>query len=170
MPWRRNVRFEKAFRRSRFDLQHLNQTHRELDTTNNVSYNFNTLGLIRHAIPQFAKEGSLKGATITLITNGGTFSTLEFLSNAQAASNALQRLTEQKTTCDPEQCPPGQPTTPDSPSNAPLAGMDFIRDLALGRLLIKTEQTHHTLEQPSIKAQVSSPRAQYKPPRNLNRP
>ena len=123
--------------------QHLNQTHRDLNTTNgSVTYNFNTLGLIRHAIPQYTKEGALKGATITLITNGGTFSTLEFLSNVQAASNALQRLTEQKTACDPEQCPP-EPLTKsnNNPDNAQLVGMDFLQDLALGRLLIKAEQT-----------------------------
>ena len=72
--------------------QHLNLTHRGQD----AQYNFNTLGLARHAVPQFAKDGALKGATVTLITNGGAFSTLEFLPNVQAAPNALQRLTEQK--------------------------------------------------------------------------
>ena len=85
-------------------LQHLNQTRKEQNTTN-TQYNFNALGLVRNTVPQFGKSGALKGATITLITNGGTFSTLEFLPNAQSASNALQRLTEQKTQCDPEQCP-----------------------------------------------------------------
>ena len=33
-------------------LQHISQTHRENDT----QYNFNTLGLERHTIPQYAKK------------------------------------------------------------------------------------------------------------------
>ena len=76
-------------------LLHLSQTHRE-QTATNISYNFNTLGLVRRVTPQYTKENVIKGATITLITNGCAFSTLEFLSNVQAASNALQRLAEQK--------------------------------------------------------------------------
>ena len=120
--------------------KHINNTHREQNTTN-ILYNFNTLGLVRHTIPQFNKEGALKGATITLITNGGTFSTLEFLSNVQAASNALQRLTEQKTVCDPEQCPPEPLTQSGGQNTDPLIGRDFLLDLVLGRLLIKSEQT-----------------------------
>ena len=120
--------------------KHINLTHREQNTTN-IQYNFNTLGLVRRAIPQYNKEGALKGATITLITNGGTFSTLEFLSNVQAASNALQRLTEQKTQCDPEQCPPEPLTSSGNLSDMPLMGRDFLLDLGIGRLLIKTEQT-----------------------------
>ena len=47
--------------------QHLENTHRETET----QYNFNILGLARSLIPQYSKEGRIKGATITLITNGG---------------------------------------------------------------------------------------------------
>ena len=53
-------------------LLHLNQTHRE-QTTTNISYNFNMLGLVRHVIPQYTKENVINGATITLITNGALF-------------------------------------------------------------------------------------------------
>ena len=47
----------------------------------------------------------VKGATLTLISNGEAFSALEFLYNVHAASNALQRLVEYKTTCTQEHCP-----------------------------------------------------------------
>ena len=80
---------------------HLDSTHRESETR----LNMNILGLVRSASPQYAKDGKVKGAAIALIFNGGAFSKLEFLFNAQAASNALQRLLENKTPCTQEHCP-----------------------------------------------------------------
>ena len=77
------------------------QTHREKET----QYNSNTLGLSRSVAPQYDKEGALKGSTITLITNGGALSTIEFLSNVQAAADALRRILENKTQRTPEHCP-----------------------------------------------------------------
>ena len=67
---------------------HLGDFHR----INNDESNFNTLGPSLHTIPQYNREGAIKGATFTFISNGGAVSTLEFLPNAQAASNTLQRL------------------------------------------------------------------------------
>ena len=121
-------------------LLHLNQTHRE-QTETNILYNFNTLGLVRRAIPQYTKGNVLKGATIIPITNGGKFSTLEFLPNVQAASNATQRLTEQKTQCDPEQCPQEPLTTSGNQGGEPLEGRDRLLDLVFGGLLTKSGQT-----------------------------
>ena len=80
---------------------HLDITHREIETNLNMII----LGIVRSAAPKFAKGGKLKGAALTLIPNGWAFSTLEFLYNAQAALNALQRLLEQKTPCAQEHCP-----------------------------------------------------------------
>ena len=117
-------------------LLHISRTNRESDT----QYNFNTLGLARHAAPQYAKNGDLKGATITFITNGGSRSALEFLSNVQAASNALQRLVENKTQCEERKCPI-EPLTTGTTTQPPWEGRDFLQYLVLGRLLIKTEQT-----------------------------
>jgi len=46
-----------------------------------------------------------------------------------------------KTACDPEQCPQEPLTSSENPNNGPLEGRGFLLDLALGRLLLKSEQT-----------------------------
>ena len=109
--------------------QHLDLTHRESDT----QLNMNILGLVRTVVPQYAKDGKVKGATLTLISDGGAFSTLEFPSNVQAASNALQRLVGNKTICTQEHCPE-TPLSLDNnyPENAQLQGKDFLLSLVLG--------------------------------------